>query len=277
MAELVQIRGSRYSYRFARGAAKDRQLPPSPEAKNNLRHRLLHLPENINDRYTLDNPRFVEGYVHLKFHLLLQFRPGDGKECVAFFQDADALHRFHETTEVGERLIRVATSVNTHDLLSLRWRHAVSEVSSSNSDQEMVLISCIKSVQLPERVIPSFVWFERTDRLDYVLRHSTYFSSRRGRVVFLRAVGDRETGVACGDVSGLLHDSVSEEIESATHVVECVATDQRNMLGDFFRPDKIKRALRGVSIVLAPDFVWVGVEEASASKLQILDVLRGPV
>jgi hypothetical protein len=60
-----------------------------------------------------------------------------------------------------------------------------------DSDQQAVLFDVVQSVQHPEWIIPSFVWFEGVDRFECFLPRTVHFSVLFG-VVFLGTVSNRE-------------------------------------------------------------------------------------
>lgn len=154
--------------------------------------------ESYDNRFALGNPRFVERYVEMELHVLLHFRFRDGAEYIAWFQDAKRVGRYENATEIRNGFAGVASSINVRRPNAFTWRHAMCRIGRSDSKQKAVFVDCVKSVETPERVIPSFVWLDRIDSVNRILAHSLYFSSKVGGCIFLRTVGDREIDVCAG-------------------------------------------------------------------------------
>lgn len=70
---------------------------------------------------------------------------------------------------------------------------------------------------------------------------------------------------------------VGEVVESTPQVVEHISTNGGNLIGNALHADEIIAALAGVKIVLALNYIWVGIEEGVTRSLQILNVLSGPL
>lgn len=253
---------------------RPRQPPKTP---NNFCDGLFHFVESFDNRFALNDPRFVERYVEMKLHILLDFRFRDGEEYIACFQDADGLRRFQESAEVRERIARMALNEDPCDLLSLAWRHAMSDMSRSDSNQKAVFVDCVKAVETPDRVISSFVWFDRLDSVYRALSHSLYFSSRSGRAVFLKAVCNREASIDCRSIPSGLDKTAREMVKRAPKIVERVANNGSHFVREVAGADEVVAALSGVRIILESNFIRVGLEKAFTERLQILDVLCGPV
>lgn len=124
-------------------------------------HELEHLIERFNQRLTLDNLRLVERYLKFELHILLEFKVrGLDIDFIAHFQ------RFRGTTKISPAYqphhgsdvnLRIA---DCHSGVVIE-SHGTELVPCNRSEQKAVFVDVVKFVEMPERVVPASVWFER--------------------------------------------------------------------------------------------------------------------
>lgn len=243
--------------------------------KDNLPNKLAHLMKRFDDRITHDNPNFVERYIELECHLLIHFRFRDGMEYIASFQHANGYHRREKFAKVRNGL----ALQSSRDFCPLTWRDTSAAIRRSNSKQQAMLVDVVKAVKTPERVIPSFVWFDTLNRVNRILPHALYFSSEKGRCVFRGTLDDGKTGFAARSVACHKNKVIGEVVKGTSEVVKNVPADGNNIIGDIPNADEVVADLSLVRIALNFDYIWAcpGVKKGCASGLQILDVLFGPL
>ena len=128
--------------------------------------------DRFEQRLTLNNPRLVECDLESKLLLRIRFFiDGADKEFEACFQRETGIvrgrieenvHRLQGVDGFG-RKPTVAPTANVPG-------HVLTDVYScglsTNREQQAVLLDVVQSVEHPERVIPTFVWCERVERIE---------------------------------------------------------------------------------------------------------------
>ncbi len=246
------------------------------EIENDLPNKLRHLVERCDNALALDNRRFIERYVKMEMHILLQFRFMNGPEFVASFQ-RDGDYTFESSSQIGKGMAVIGTRVDFDDGLSFGWRHTARVRCDAGGKEQAVLVDCVKAMEFPERVvpIPSFVWFERIESFNNVLPKELYFSTNVGRHVF-RGVVDNWELSPTRDHTGGPRKLVGQMVESAPEIVQSIPNDDRNFQGDIANTNQVVAALSCVEIILEPNTIWFGIPERLKGQMQILDVLFGP-
>ncbi len=138
-----------------------------------------------------------------------------------------------------------------------------------------MLIDVVKSMEMPERIIPTFVWFDRIDSVYGILPHALYFSPTLD-YIFRGTLGDRKRGVCSGYVAPRQDKLISQVIESAPEILEGASDDQRNVGRNVMNAEDIIAALSRLRVILKENFIWVGSEKMIESDLRITDMLVGP-
>src|ERR1700676_4870086 len=141
------------------------QLEQRPEIGKNVADKIRHTLERFENRITLNNPRFAERYIKQEIYLLVHFRiRGVDEEFVAYLEREHPVGRGSIEVERG----RIGESVLLHNLgeKGPRVRPDVHGIERCpHSDQQTVLVNAIESVEPPEGVIPSLVWFGGVDSI----------------------------------------------------------------------------------------------------------------
>jgi len=222
--------------------------------------------------------RLVERYIKMETHFLLKFKLEDSEEFIACFQRDWLWKGGQRTVKIREDCIwPVAPAKPLCEFGSFGWHHAARAKRRAGGEQQAVFVYVVKSMEPPEGVIPSFVWFDRVNEVHSFLPHTLYFSCLEfGRQIFVGSPRYRE-GCSRGDgISGGNDKPASEMVERTPEILQGVADYQRDVGRNIFNPVEIIRALSRVWLVLKADRIWHGVEESVEGELQILDVLFGP-
>ena len=117
----------------------------------------------------------MERYTESKLHLLVHFFiGGTDEEFAAHLQREAGI-----TDEVGVQEHTHGWNVQIGKGFSREAGHVGTNVDAikfgPNGEQQPVFLDIVKSVENPECVIPTSVWFERIDRFDSFLPRSLYF------------------------------------------------------------------------------------------------------
>lgn len=252
-----------------------------PEGENNVINQIKHLLERFEQRLTLSNPRLSKRYDEVTLQLLLHFRTRDGEEFVACLQREDRRCERHE--KVGPVGIRkghirpVTTSKRLHDGSAFTWRDAAEVIRVSHCDQQAVLVDVVKFVEQPERVVPTFVWFDRVDYVYSILPHALYFSSASG-FVYRGTVKNRERCPKRGIFASNQDQLMGQVVQRTSEIVQSVAGDCRKRRRSLWKIIDVKRKLARLRIALASDYIWLGEAKPECIDfgLQVVDVLFGP-
>lgn len=252
------------------------------EIGNDVVNKIRHTINRFENRMTLDNPRFVERYLEMDAILLIQFTVGPPMtEWVAYLQrkifDGHECTTDASTDRDREWFGTVTSGPYRPHHFQVLGTHVTKSIAACR-DQQTVLVDNVKFVQVPERVIPTFVWFDRPDRLYSVLPRALYFSLN-GRFEFRGSIdngkGDlRKRSRLSGSDA---YELICQMIESAADVTDGVACDDRYAQGNRITNAKVADALSGLRIVLDSSSVWVGCEKTCDLTLEIKDVLIGPL
>jgi hypothetical protein len=248
-----------------------------PKRLKNAVNAVSELHKRFERRFTLDNPRFVDNYLQSKFHILIFFRVGGVLEqYVASFQREQIIGRADEELHAGRQFCRrrLFAKFGPHD-----GQHIYTVELRTDRYDEAVLVDIVKAVKGPEIIsLPALVWFERADRIDSILPHSLYFSSKTGFKIF-GGRGDRETGCV---PKPLLPASAYEEkllgqvVEGAPKIVGGVTNDCGNVCGLGDTRNLIDH-LSTLRIALSDDFIGLGIEEGAESNIEVIDMFVGPL
>lgn len=234
---------------------------------------IRHVVERFEQRLRLDDPRLAERYVKGELHVLVRFSIGGiDKEYVACFQRAKLVSRSNKKWDGGKVPIGEGT---LHHLAHMRSEvHAAK--SRAHGEQQTVLVHNVKLVDLPEKVIPSLVWFETVDGFDRVLRRSLYLPKFLGFVLFLR-VEDGEVDTVGRLAACSNHDQlVCQVIEGGSQILDRIPDNRGQQGRNILDTDNIVDQLARLGIALGADYVGVMAEEAGPRSLKVLDVAFGP-
>lgn len=221
---------------------------------DDFRSRINKLVEGFNEGLDSNSLRLAERYIETKTHFLIHFSiRGIDEEFVACFQ---RVHRVSGPEENGDRDCLNIRKRCCHHLMHMRSNVKTLETGADRNKQT-VFVNNVKSIETPELVIPSFVWFDRIDSFYRLWPHSLYFS-RLSDFVFRGRVKD-----------GGIHSLIKILGESLSNN----SRDLRRQLPDF---GEIVDKLSCLRIGLGADFIGVGIKKGFENDIEVLDVLFGP-
>ena len=193
------------------------------------------------------------------------------------------LQRFVGTSEIGEsnqfQNSRVAFGHGATHPSQVILRERPMFIPHSGCEQQAVFIEIVKFAELPEQIIPTFVWFERVDAFNRLFPRHLYFSTVFGRHVFVGGIGDGEGNVVGGNLGSdpFGDQCVNQVIESAPEVIESVSNYDGDRKGNFRHTDDFKNLLSRLRITLKSNELAVSLlMEDSECFGEISDVLIGP-
>lgn len=227
-------------------------------AVNNIRHAM----KRFHNRLTLDNPRFIERYIKRELQLVILFRIGDiNEEFCAYLQREQAVS--------GDNIKPFAAA-------SLGRPDTNRAESAAVRNQSAVLVSIVKSMETPKRVIPTLIWFDRIDRVHGLLPHALYFSARFG-FVFHGAIGNRKSSDADPwSTASSDHELPRKMIKGAPHILKGVSRNASDVRGSLFSAGDVINQLSCLRITLSSDSIGVGLSESPNCLVQLVDVMFGP-
>jgi hypothetical protein len=103
----------------------------------------------------------------------------------------------------------------------------------TNREQQAVFFNVVESVEHPEGIIPTFVWFESVDSIDRILGRALYFFAFSG-FVFRGAVCNWEVDPmrAWRPVPGVTANNLVGQMVERTHqILNGIPRDERQALG----------------------------------------------
>lgn len=241
---------------------------------NKIRHTL----KRFDERFTLDNPRFSERYIKSELHFLIHFSIGAVyEEFVVYLQREHSIgglekcvDRFH-VGESGDLCSHKSEGVSTQ---------VYAPKCGADDDHKAVFIDIVKLVEDPKRVVPTFVWFDSVDRVYGVLPHSLYFSNRFG-CVFRGIIRNREVDMLRWTARRAPrpgHEKcIGQMIESTSEILKDIPGDSGDSFWNLPNTHQIIDQLSGLRIALSSDYIGIGCEKGFDFRLQIKDVLFGPL
>jgi len=129
---------------------------------------------------------------------------------------------------------------------------------------------------MPERPIPTFVWFDRPDRIFSFWPRTLEFSLN-GVFELKCALRDWKINICkrTGTSASNTHKLISKIIEGAADIVDSVSGDDGDTQRDILANTQIANALSGLRVVLDSTCIWFGCEKATDLTLKIGDVFAG--
>src|SRR5271157_229675 len=234
-----------------------------------------HPQQRWSEHCAWENLRLSEDYLNVQLHILVHFRVGNiSKEFVAFFQRAlDVTGVDREDADFVQRHRAPAFTESSSQRFSQEWRHATRYMRGTNRNQRAVFVDVVKSMESPEKFIPTFVWFESVDRFYRVLPHTLYFSRRFG-VIPCGVFGNGETDVPPRlDTWRANQDKlVSQIVQCAPKVFNNVTHNQTDFNGNLLDGGgNIINQLSRLRIALCGNYIWLGRcrEESADFNMQV--------
>jgi hypothetical protein len=234
---------------------------------------IQRLPNNLNDRFDLANPSLIQRYSELKLYLLVHFRAKRiGNEIVAYIVKNQEIPG--SNPHVGHDATSKLCPCGSHVLTQIELFH-----SEASGQQESVLVDNIQTMQSPQNVIRSLIWFDVPDVLYGLIPRALHFSKKSGLVVkgSRLVVKDRKSSVAVDRTAVRSNQQTDGIVEGRSQVLQDVPSDQTNVIRDVLLIRQVVDDLLGFRITLGRDFVGIGLEEHVKSSVELIDVLFGPL
>lgn len=242
--------------------------------QNDAINKTKQFTEGYKQRLSLNNLRLVERYMKGELHVLVAIDGGSvGQQMLADFYREDAPFSWDGTTDKGNACSwRQRRCIDANGIRT----DARSNESESCREQEAMLVDNIQLVEHPEVVIPSLVRLSSINEGFGSGTDTVYFSARFG-LIFVRTLADRIHGLLGGGIAIGVNHLTDQIIESTSEIVDCIARDQRDDLGN--RRDAcqtISSQIAKLVVCLAHDFVGLRLHEGVKLDFNVLDVLFGP-
>ena len=251
------------------------ELPETASDAKRLHDALNHaakLVEQSQNRFVLDNPRFVERYcahelcivAHL-FKRGLRERDKSTRDYLAVFYGVKSLQPY-----VGNSPFFPQSVDETGSGSQTTFGHAADQ-----QQERLVFLAYVEAVKHPQQVVPALVWFGRSVDVLRRLPRALYWSSVSGLKTF-GGVHNVEAAIR------ILRDPqrvTVNDIECRTKLVDGIACNRCNP-GEVLSDNEIvdePDALPAVVIVLENDAVGVQILEVGDSAFQVAEMLLGPL
>lgn len=264
----------------------DKSAKQGPEFPSDALNQINEMLERWKDRPDVSNLRFVERYIKLECQILLHFTFGRSDvEYIAF------LHRdfpqLWPDRNGGNEINSVITGKLTGKFLNDSWRNAMKLILRADRNQQTVLAEVVKAVQTPERpisgekLIPTFVWFDRADKVNRILPKALYISAHSGFVLF-GGLTDREAESLPWRINTRMADSkqlVDKVIQRTPEIAEDISNDNGDFKRDSLEAVNVINQLSCLRIALGTDYIGIGAAKSEPLnfRLQIREMLFGPI
>jgi len=225
----------------------------------------MKLRQSKGNGVALSNAGFIENYLRKELCFFVHFQVRSIKrELVALFQ-----HCGHS----GDTSPYIAIPLVKNGREAIYCRD-----SSVGRDEHVVLIDGVKTVETPQRVIPSFVWVNIPDRLYDLLPHALYLGGKSGFTLLgrNRAFEDWELRMWSGDVASAPNESTCEAIEGTPQIVNRVAHNCGGSWWEGLCLEDMDHWLRRVRFDIYPQAVRLRIDECPKGDFEIGEMFLGP-
>jgi hypothetical protein len=159
------------------------------------------------------------------------------------------------------------------------WRTAAAYVRRAGGEQQAVLVNLVKFMDTPERIVPTFVWFDRVDRVFGLLPHALYFSIEERRQIFCGIASNWKTALRSNSAVPLTDEMTGKMVEGTSEVLQNIPDNQCDFQGHIRNAQDVIAAFLLIQIILEPNGIWLATpagEGFEQNFLNITDVLYGP-
>jgi hypothetical protein len=232
------------------------------ELPDNTFNVINHLLERIKNKLAFGNLRLPERYIEADLELFVRLSLIGGSGKVSEFA---AHYRRHEP-------IFVEPDIYTHGHINSPF-----VPSRCDCNQQAMFVHNVEMMDKPECLIESDIWLYRLDDVSRICRDLLYFSVAHGRLVLLGSFGDWEVNTFVGSPARGLHKLPHKVIKHAPDVVNRIANNQRDSVGDRLNIGDIKRCVMDGSyrVRLGSKSVRLVRHVLIDSHVQVSDVLFG--
>lgn len=238
---------------------------------DSLLHRAAQINEEWTQRFTLDNPRFVDRYLYdgLRAFVVFELVGGTPKYLIAIFQRAQPVG----WTKPNER--------HFGQLVSSETRHVELEEQllegSGCCEDGAMLVHNVELVENPKGIIPSSIRLEVCEDLESLISDpGLYLAYSRGLKIFPTRM-NREGILPRGSVPIRLNELTDQEIESRAHVVDGISRNQTQLQRGIRANDYALDQVASIRIHLGDKVVRFGFNEPVVGGLEFVDMLLGPL
>jgi hypothetical protein len=251
-------------------------MQPLREGWNEGNKHVGNGPERLiqrTDNGILGNVGFRERYINSEAHILIHFRiSGSPMEFVACLQRCvpSNLSSVNEADigEVGNGHSGMTTRVNSGESSPVSFVQTPGLILGSDSQEYAVFIDIVKSVETPQMVIPTLIWFDRVDAVYGILPQAGYLSSLTGPVVIGGIENWKSRLLAGLNTRSSDHEKlVSQVIQCRPAVVDYIADKDAYPNGNIPNTQSVIDQLSRLRILLGPDYVWCGLAEGRPEKV----------
>jgi hypothetical protein len=217
----------------------------------------------------------VKGELRILVHFKVLASMADPKDFCAIFEGPllvcgvesywhrEVLRRDQFGIHAGE-VVKVAGEVQNDAL-----------VGTSHGYQESVFVGNVEFMKPPKRFIPSLVRFQSLDEAYSLVRRSLYHSHVTG-FKYLGVSGDGETGFVGDDVPLATDQFANQQVKAGAEIMDSVSSNGTQLKRGLSQDSYLENPIAGIRLVMADDFIGVGLDEPLNRRFEITDVLFGP-
>lgn len=236
------------------------------------------LLQRFNDRLTFANLALAKRYSDGNLNIVIEAKWGS--------IDFDIIFQREDGTETSRY------PANSHELGP--WgRTSYSEVAIWQNEKERhlhgsqylqssgchwndarVFVENVEPMEIPERVIPSFVWFKAADEPIGVSADALYFGYGSGFKFFLGNRKPVRTSV-CRLVFSP-NQIADQVVESRAQIVDDIPDNPTHLDWQTFLDTNTHDILSGLRVFISNDFIGICCEERLRNRLKLLNVAFGP-
>jgi len=243
--------------------------------QHSVADQISEMLERFKQRPTLGNLWLVERYIDMEFAILLRINVGDG-HLIAYFQYL-GIGGINSGLDYGETSCRQAQHLLrlSSDVQRASYGGATSRCDGEN---QAVLIDVVQAIENPDLVaLPSFVRLDTEQRINSILPHALYWSTKSG-FIFFGAIPNDESNIFIGSGNTTVNEQqlISQMIQCAPQVLNHISSDGGDDERDMLHARQIMAHLSGLNIILGNNVIRIAAKECNKFDLKIDDVFFGP-
>ena len=235
-----------------------------------------HLAERVHHRLTLQNLRLAERYIKGELKIHIHFRSMASLEttdyCVVLYR---AVGSPSEPKEMGPIGRNFAGSRHMARHVPREHGHIQPENGVGGSigrEKSVVLVYDVRDVQAPQKLVSTFVGFDRLENVHRAFTPALYRSSM-GVFKFLGSIIEGELGFATGSGS---HGNAPQNIEGGAEVMDGISGNGSQSEGGCLPNPNVDIECPGFLVFLGDKQIGVGSVEGGDRDCEITEVLFGP-
>jgi hypothetical protein len=142
-------------------------------------------------------------------------------------------------------------------------------------DNSFMLIDNVQVVNCPKRAVPTLVRFQRANYLDDLWGGAVYVSLMDHSIKVIPIIAEGEINTI-GATTVELNQLASEDIQSRSEVMNCIAGDEGKTIGHFFSDLDREHMIAGLRVLLDDDSIRMAFPKFADFEVKVRDVLFGP-